>query len=214
MRCRALLFDLDGVLVDSRACVERVWRAWAVDRNIDVGEMIRVGQGRRTSETLRAIAPHLDVAAEVARLDALEEQATDGLLAAPGAATLLGQLRADQWAIVTSCSRSVATLRLTIAGLPIPPVFVTGDQVDRGKPDPQGYLQAADLLRVQPAESLVLEDAPVGIAAARAAGMMVIGLATTHAVDAIAHADIVVSGFGALQIAVLPDGWIEVGSEP
>jgi sugar-phosphatase len=143
-----LLFDLDGVLVDSRACDERVWRSWAAQRGVDADAMIRAGQGRRASETLREIAPDLDVAAEAALLDAMEELETSGLQAAAGAASVLAQLAPDRWAIVTSASRRVARVRLVTAGLPIPAVFITGDQVQRGKPDPQGYLWAAASLRV------------------------------------------------------------------
>ena len=210
MRCRALLFDLDGVLVDSHVADEQVWRTWAAERRVDVEALIRAGQGRRTSDTLRDMAPHLDITAEAAAMDAMEERQTTGILAADGAASLLGRLAAGHWAIVTSASRRVATMRLTVAGLPLPRVFVTGDQVERGKPDPQGYLRAAARLDVPPAESLVLEDAPAGIAAARAAGMRVVGVATTHAVEAISLADLVVPGLSTLRVAVTPDGWIEV----
>jgi sugar-phosphatase len=210
MKCRALLFDLDGVLVDSRVADERVWRAWAAERRVDADALIRAGQGRRSSETLRDVYPHLDIAAEAARLDVMEERETTGIRAAAGAAAILDGLRAHHWAIVTSASRPVATMRLTVSGLPIPRVFVTGDQVRRGKPDPQGYLRAAELLDVSPAESLVFEDAPAGIAAGRAAGMRVVGVASTHAVDAISLADLVVPRLSALQVVVTPDGWIEV----
>lgn len=210
MKCRALLFDLDGVLVDSRVADERVWRAWAAERRVDADALIRAGQGRRSSETLRDVHPHLDIAAEAALLDAMEERETTGIRAAAGAAAMLDGLEVHHWAIVTSASRPVATMRLTVAGLPIPRVFVTGDQVERGKPDPQGYLRAAALLDVQPAESLVFEDAPAGIAAGRAAGMRVVGVATTHAVDAISFADLVVPGLDALRVAVTADGWIEI----
>jgi len=211
MKCRALLFDLDGVLVDSRDADERVWRAWAAERRVDAEALIRVGQGRRSSETLRDLHPHLDIAAEAALLDAMEERETAGIRAAVGAAAMLDRLGVHHWAIVTSASRQVATMRLAVSGLPIPRVFVTGDQVKRGKPDPQGYLRAAALLDVQPAESLVFEDAPAGIAAGRAAGMRVVGVATTHAMEALSVADLLVPALSALRVAVGTDGWIEVG---
>ena len=214
MRCRALLFDLDGVLVDSRACDERVWRSWAALRGVDADAMIRAGQGRRASETLREVAPDLDVAAEAALLDAMEERELSGLQAAAGAASVLAQLAPDRWAIVTSASRRVASVRLVTAGLPIPAVFITGDQVQRGKPDPQGYLWAAASLRVEPADAVVLEDAPAGIAAARAGGMRVVGIATTHAPAAIAAADLIVPDLRALRVAATADGWIEIGVTP
>lgn len=210
LRGRALLFDLDGVLVDSRDADERVWRAWAAVRQVDADALIRAGQGRRSSETLRDIYPYLDIAAEAALLDAMEERETTGIRAAAGAAALLDALKAHHWAIVTSASRPVATMRLTVAGLPIPRFFVTGDQVERGKPDPQGYLRGAALLDVSPAESLVVEDAPAGIAAGQAAGMRVVGVASTQAANAISFADLVVPALSALRVAVTSDGWIEV----
>ena len=203
MRCRALLFDLDGVLVDSLGAVEQIIRSWAATRGVDADAMIRTSLGRRTSETLRAVAPHLDIDAEVAVLDAMEERWTEGIRATPGARELVGQLQPDQWGIVTSGSRAVATQRLTVSGIPIPRVFVTGDEVDRGKPDPECYLRGASQLGIPPAEALVLEDAPIGIAAARAAGMRVVGIAAKDA-------DIVVSDLSGLRVALRSDGWIEV----
>jgi sugar-phosphatase len=206
-----LLFDLDGVLVDSRICDELVWRSWAAQRGVDPDPMIRAGQGRRASETLREVAPDLDAAAEAAVIDAMEERETSGLRAVAGAASLLAQLEPTRWGIVTSASRRVANLRLMTAGLPIPAVFITRDLVERGKPDPQGYLWAAASLRVEPADAVVFEDAPAGIAAARAGGMRVVGIATTHAPAAIAAADLVVPDLSALRLAGTTDEWIEIG---
>jgi sugar-phosphatase len=194
-----ILFDLDGVLVDSRPNIEEVWRAWAAPRGLDADRFIRVAHGRRTSETLREVAPHLDIARETAALDAMEETATDGLVAIPGAEALLASLEPDAWAIVTSGSRTVATLRLTTAGLPIPAVLVTGDEVERGKPDPEPYITAARRTGADPADCVVVEDSPVGIAAGKAAGMRVAAIATTHRAFALAEADVVLA-----QLADLP----------
>lgn len=188
-----ILFDLDGVLVDSRPLIEEIWRAWAVPRGLDETRFIRVAHGRRTSETLREVAPHLDIVRETAALDAMEELATDGLVAIPGAAALLASLAPDTWAIVTSGSRAVARLRLTTAGLPIPPVMVTGDEVERGKPDPEPYLLGAQRTGADPADCVVVEDSPAGIAAGKAAGMRVAAVTTTHRAFALAEADVVLS---------------------
>jgi sugar-phosphatase len=182
-----VLFDLDGVLVDSRGLIESVWRAWAARRGLDPAPFLLVAHGRRTSETLRDVAPSLDLPAATAELDALEERTTTGLVAAPGAAALLAALPQDRWAIVTSGSRAVATRRLRAAGLPVPAVLVTGDAVPRGKPDPAGYLAAADALGFAPQECVVLEDAPPGIAAATAAGMHVVTVAADLTGVRIAH---------------------------
>src|SRR5947208_3816387 len=134
MQCRAILFDLDGVLVDSRECIELIWHAWAAERGLDPADFLRVAHGRRIAETLRLVAPQLDASVEAAVLDAMEEVETRGLRATPGAAALLRQLSEAQRAIVTSGSRAVATLRLRTAGLPIPDVFVTAGDVKQGKP--------------------------------------------------------------------------------
>ena len=204
--CRAILFDLDGVLVDSRRCVERVWRTWAAERTLDPDRFIRESYGRRTSETLRMVAPELNVAAETAVLDAMEEVETEGLAATPGARALLAQLPGDRWAIVTSGSRPVATLRLRTAGLPLPAVLVTGEEVRRGKPDPEPYLIAAARMRLSPADCVVIEDSPAGVESGRAAGMTVVAVGTTHPFDRLAVAHARVAGLDALQVDVVPGG--------
>jgi sugar-phosphatase len=189
-RCAAVLFDLDGVLVDSRACIEGVWRAWAAGKGLDPEPFIRIAHGRRTSETLRTVAPDLDVPAEVAALDRLEETETNGIHPVPGADELLRAIPATRWAIVTSGSRCVASLRLGVVGLPVPNVFITSDAVRQGKPAPEGYLAAAARLGLEPSSCVAVEDSPPGIAAARAAGMRVIALLTTHQDRDLAQADI------------------------
>ncbi|MEO8200510.1 MAG: HAD family hydrolase [Gemmatimonadota bacterium] len=187
--CQAILFDLDGVLVDSRETVERIWHQWAETRGLNPNDFIRVAHGRRISETLRMVAPHLDIDREVAELDAMELVVTTGTRVAPGAATILNTLPRDRWGIVTSGSDAVARLRLGTAGLPVPDVFITAERVKRGKPDPQGYAIGAEQLGRGPAHCLVFEDAPPGVAAGKAAGMRVVALLTTHQADALASAD-------------------------
>ena len=203
MQFRAILFDLDGVLVDSRECIELIWHAWAGERGLDPAEFLSVAHGRRIAETLRLVAPQLDAAAEAAVLDAMEEVETRGLRAAPGAAALLRQLSEAQRAIVTSGSRPVATLRLRTAGLPIPGVFVTAGDVQRGKPDPEGYLLAARRLGVAPADCVVVEDSPPGVGAGKAAGMRVIALLTTYPAAALSVADAQLASLADLRIRVL-----------
>jgi sugar-phosphatase len=187
-QCRAILFDLDGVLVDSRRAVEEVWRIWGRERDRDPEPFIRVAHGRRISETLRMVDPELDTAREAAALDSLEERVTTGIIAVPGAPELVASIPPDRWGIVTSGSARIARLRLSLAGIPVPPVFVTAEQVKVGKPDPQGYLAGARALGQLPADCLVFEDAPPGVAAAKAAGMRVVGILTTQAASALAAA--------------------------
>jgi sugar-phosphatase len=138
---------------------------------------------------MRLVAPELDATAEAALLDALEERETRGLVAAPGAPALLASIPSGRWGIVTSGSRAIATLRLGVAGIEPPAVFVTGDEVQRGKPDPECYLLGARRIGVAPRDCVVIEDSPPGVAAGKAAGMRVIAVLTTHAAEAVRAAD-------------------------
>lgn len=190
--CAAILFDLDGVLVDSTASVARVWEHWAKQHNVSVDEAIRVAHGRRTLETIRILAPHLDAEAETLRLEAREADDPGAMQRVNGALELLSSLPADRWAVVTSGTRYLATRRLQHNGLPAPAVFVTADEVTRGKPHPEPYLKGAELLGVPPRQCLVFEDAPAGIEAARAAGMSAVALCTTYPAADLAHADAVI----------------------
>ena len=176
--CSAVLFDLDGVLVDSAAYVERQWRQWAHTRGLEAEPFLRVCHGRRALETIRLAAPELDAEAEVAAL--VREEPPEEIQPLEGAAGLLATLPAGSWAVATSGTRATATARLRQAGLPQPSVLVCAEDVVQGKPSPDPYLEAAARLGVTPSACVVIEDAPAGIEAARAAGMTVIGLTTTH----------------------------------
>ena len=170
--------------------VEGVWKVWAAEKGIDPAPFLAIAHGRRTSEILRAVAPSLDIAAETNRLDRMEEFATDGLVPIPGAPEFVGSLPPDRWGVVTSGHRECAEFRLRHVGIPFPRVFITGDMVKRGKPDPEGYLAGAEQLGFSTEDIVVFEDAPPGIAAARAAGIRVIGLLTTHPADALAGTEL------------------------
>jgi sugar-phosphatase len=179
--CKAFLFDLDGVLVDSRSVVERTWRRWAERHRIDPLPFLQIAHGRRARDTLRMIMPRLATDAEVDWLDATELADREGLHAVAGASELVTALPRDRWAIVTSCGRDLARLRLGIAGVPIPDVMIVAEDAKRGKPAPDGYLFGAERLGYAPSNCIVFEDAPAGIAAGLAAGARVIGVTTTHA---------------------------------
>lgn len=185
--CRAVLFDLDGVLADSRRVVEGVWKKWGALRGLDPAPFLAIAHGRRTSEILRTVAPHLDIAAETELLDRMEEFETEGLVPIPGAREFVGSLPPNRWGVVTSGHRACAEFRLKCVGIRVPRVFITGDMVQRGKPDPEGYLRAAKELEVSPSDCVVFEDAPPGVAAAHAAGMRVVGVLTTHPPHALSH---------------------------
>ncbi len=192
LNASAVLFDMDGVLVDSRAVVERAWRVWAVNHHLDVEAILRVAHGRRTRDTVAEVAPHLDAIAEGEWLDATERNDDHGLVAVPGAARLLASLPRERWAIVTSADQSLARDRLSACGLAIPDHLVSTDRVKRGKPSPDGYLMGAALLGFAASECLVFEDSAPGIEAGRAAGMRVIGVATTQPRDAIRGVEAVI----------------------
>jgi sugar-phosphatase len=189
----AVLFDCDGVLVDSAASVERAWRRWAYEHGLDGDAIVAVAHGRRTEDTLRELGFTGDLAAEVERLEGAEIADAAGVSGFPEAAALLPTLPPETWAVVTSGTRALATSRLAAAGLPLPAVLVTADDVAAGKPDPEGYLEAARRLGRPPADCLVLEDAPAGVQAALAAGMRVVGLPTTHPAEELAAATLVAS---------------------
>jgi mannitol-1-/sugar-/sorbitol-6-phosphatase len=192
----ALLVDLDGTLVDSTAPVRRAWAAFADRHGLDPEHVHRFAQGRPSRESVRLLAPHADQAAEAEALERAEVGDTDGIVALPGAGDLLSGGR--RLAIVTSCSQVLATVRLRAASLPIPPVLVSADDVAQGKPDPTCYLLGARRLRVDPRRCLVLEDAPAGISAGRAAGARVLALRTTHADADLHQADAIVDDLSRL----------------
>jgi len=203
--CKAILFDLDGVLVNSAECVERTWRGWASRHRLDPERVIAMAHGRRTIETVRLVAPHLSVDAEVASLEANEAMTSEGIYEVTGARELLERLPAHKWAVVTSGIRTVAELRLKLTGLPAPNVMICADDIERGKPDPEGYLKAAAGLGYAAGDCIVIEDAPAGIEAAHAAGMQVVAIASTYAPDRLAVADAVVEQLADLRIALNGD---------
>ncbi|WP_396448042.1 HAD-IA family hydrolase [Actinomadura sp.] len=178
--CAAVLFDVDGTLVDSTPLVERAAREWAAEYGIDPEEFLADAHGRRTSDRVAEFLPPGLVAEATARLDALESTGTDGITALPGAVDLLAGLGGLPHAFVTSMDRAQLALRTGVAGVPLPPTVVTAEDVPAGKPDPSGYLQAAARLGVDPADCVVIEDAPAGIAAGRAAGATVVAVLTSH----------------------------------
>jgi len=177
--CRALLFDLDGVLIDSTPAVTRVWSRWAIAHGFDPDEVVRRAHGRPSVATIRDYLPHADHEAENLKVESGEIQDLEGVVTLPGARELLSALPLDRWTIVTSCTRPLAEVRLRAAGLPIPERLLTCDDVTNGKPDPEPYLRGASLLGVPAIECVVVEDVPAGIRAGKAAGARVIACRTT-----------------------------------
>lgn len=177
LTCRAVLFDMDGTLVDSTAIVEEVWGEFAARYGLDIAEILRTSHGVQAADTVRRFAPAgADVAALTEELGAMERVRTAGIIALPGAADLLRSLPAQAVALVTSADRTLADIRMDAAGLDMPATAVTADLVTRGKPHPEGYLMAAGLLGVKPDDAVVFEDAPAGIAAGVAAGIRTVAV--------------------------------------
>lgn len=201
--CSAILFDLDGVLVDSTRSVARQWRLWAQENGVDPEQVLKIAHGRRTVEVVRLLAPHLPAEEEVQKLEQREAADTEGVTVMPGAADLVRSIPDGRWAVATSGTRYLATSRLRLGNLPIPRVLVSADEVVKGKPDPEPFLKGAELLGMNAEECLVIEDAPAGIRAAHAGGMKVIALPSTYPVSELQEADAVVQGLQKIRV-----GWL------
>lgn len=193
MSLRFVLSDLDGTLVDSTPAVARSWRTWSSRHGLDGDAIIAASHGCPAAETVARVLPDADVAVEAAALEDLEVGDTDGVVALPGAAEVLA-LAHDRVAIVTSCTERLARARLAAAGLPLPAVLVCFDMVERGKPAPDPFLLGARRLGADPAACIVLEDAPAGITAGRAAGMTVFAVTTSHPTAALRDAQRIAAG--------------------
>ena len=203
--CAAILFDLDGVLVDSTGSVTRQWKRWAEEHSINPQKVVEIAHGVRSIEIVRQLAPYLDAEAEVARLEKREADDQDGVAVMPGAAELIQAIPDGRWCVVTSGTRYLATARLKLANLPTPRVLVSADDVSKGKPDPEPYLMGAKLLGMNPSECLVIEDAPAGIRAAHAGEMKAIAITSTYPASALQEADVVVEKLAQIKIKG-PDG--------
>jgi sugar-phosphatase len=202
---RALLFDLDGVLADSTASVEGHWRRWAEGHGIDTNGLMERVHGRRAIDSIGEMAPHLDAMAEYRALVQLEAGDVTEVTEAPGAVQFIASLPRESWGIVTSGVREVALARLHAANLPAPPLLIHADMLSRGKPDPEGYLLGARELGVSPAECVMFEDAPVGVAAGLAAGMQCIALTTTHSAESLGAAHFIVASLASLRVDAVRD---------
>ena len=212
----AFLFDMDGTLLDSIASANRAWAKWAAGYGLDFEPIKKTMHGMRAVETIRRWGPaHLDVEAEVAALVEAEMDDVDDITAISGADAFLRALPPDKWALVTSAPRLLALRRIEAAGLPEPPMLITADDVERGKPAPDCFLKAAETLGVAPGDCLVWEDAPAGIAAAEAAGMAVVVIGATHA-SPMETDHPVIGGYDDLEV-IAADGTLQLAirdSEP
>jgi mannitol-1-/sugar-/sorbitol-6-phosphatase len=202
IRCRAFLFDMDGVLVDSTPAVARVWTAWANRFGLDPAEVVRQAHGRPSIATIRELLPSADHHAENQAIEKAEIEDIEDVVALPGTIQLLSALPADRFAVVTSATGALAIVRLRAAGFAIPKHLVTSDDIQRGKPNPEPYLRGARILGLSPTDCVVIEDAPAGIQSGKAAGSRVIALRTTAPDSALrdAGADWIVTDCSAISL--------------
>ncbi len=186
--------------MDSTQAVDREWREWARRKGVNGDAIMAIAHGVRSLEVIQRVAPHLDAEAEAREIENEEAHDQQGVLVMPGAADLVASITDGRWGVVTSGSKLLATARLSFGGLPVPKVLVTSDDVTFGKPHPEPYLKGAVGLGFDPADCLVIEDAPAGIQSARAGGMKVIGITSTYPAAALHLADAVIGKLAQIQV--------------
>lgn len=205
----AVLFDMDGTLIDSIPIVIRSWLRWADEEGVDPHRLAGF-HGVPARAIAERLLPPERVDAAVERIDAIELADTDDITILPGAVEALEALHPGHCAIATSCTAPLARVRIAATGLPAPSVVVTASDVERGKPYPDPYLLAARRLGVDPTRCLVVEDAPGGLEAARAAGCATLAVTTTTDSSELI-ADAVVDHLGEVRFAVA-DGGVRVAA--
>ncbi|HZQ96586.1 MAG TPA: HAD family hydrolase [Candidatus Sulfotelmatobacter sp.] len=179
IECAALLFDMDGVLINSTPAVARVWRRWAMEHGFDPEEVVARAHGRPSLTTVKEYLPQADHEAENREVERREIEDLKGVVPLPGALDLLASLPPDRWTIVTSCTRALAEVRIRAAGLPLPRQLITSNDITNGKPHPDPYLKGALKLGFPASDCVVVEDVPAGVRSGKAAGAKVIGFTTT-----------------------------------
>ncbi len=206
---KGLLFDMDGVLISSIGSVVRCWQRWCKQYDVPNAEQFHVPHGTRAVDIVRLLKPEFDesqVAEGLRVIEDMEVEDTDDLTVLPGVKRLLEGLPPERWAIVTSATRRLLIGRLEAAGLPVPPRFISGDMVVRGKPDPEPYRRGAELLGLMPAQCIVVEDAPSGVGAGVAAGCPVLGVLGTHPADQLHRAMWLVRSLNDVAVTAKRDG--------
>lgn len=206
---QGLLFDMDGVLISSIGSVRRSWRKWAKMYGVPDAENYEVPHGMRAIEIVKSLRPDIDAEEGLRVIEQIEIDDTEDLKVLPGVKALLESLPMDRWAIVTSATKRLTIERLKVAGLPLPEKLITADMVERGKPDPEPYRRGAALLGLGNAECVVVEDAPSGVGAGKAAGSRVLGVVGTHSLEELHQADWVVGSLDGVGVTAL-DGRLEL----
>ena len=203
---KGLLFDMDGVLISSIGSVIRSWRVWAKRYGLPDADTYEVPHGMRAIEIVKSLRPDIDPQEGLRVIEDLEIEDMADLKVLPGVKTLLESLPRDRWAIVTSATHRLMLGRLAAAGLPIPERIISADMVERGKPDPEPYVRGAQLLGFEPAQCIVIEDAPSGVGAGTAAGCRVLAVLGTHSADELRGSSWIVSSLQSVTISANPDG--------
>ena len=206
---KGLLFDMDGVLISSVGSVVRCWRRWCEIYGVPNAESYNVPHGTRAVDIVRMLKPEFDeaqVAEGLRMIEDLEIADTDDIVVLPGAKALLQRLPQERWAIVTSATRRLLVARLAAAGLPIPERLISGDMVERGKPDPEPYRRGAEMLGLTPGQCVVVEDAPSGVGAGLAAGCRVLGVLGTHELSELEDATWITGSLEEVAVKISADG--------
>jgi mannitol-1-/sugar-/sorbitol-6-phosphatase len=189
---RGILFDMDGVLINSTAADERSWRRWARFHGMEESFSVHSTHGIRSVDVVRALRPDLDPLVEARRLEEFDAEDLKGIFVLPGTQQLIASLPAGTWTIATSASERLMRRRLHSVGISIPRQVITADQVNRGKPHPEPFENGARILGLAPSDCLVIEDAPSGIEAGKAAGCKVLAVLSSHEASELAFADWIV----------------------
>ena len=205
MRCRGVLFDMDGILISSLGSVERSWHTWAVSRGVDPAIAIHTAHGCRAIETVRKLRPDLDDEAELKFIEDLEVADNEGLAVLPGIQELLAALPTQRWTVVTSATERLARIRMAAAGITAPERIITADRVTFGKPHPEPYLKGAGILGIDPADCVVFEDSASGTKAGREAGCTVVGTTFSHSIEELGAAHYLVTDLTGISVEVLPE---------
>lgn len=213
VRCKGILFDMDGILISSLASVERSWTKWARLRDLDPASVLSLIHGRRAIESVAMLRPDLDPATELALIEDIELADGEGITVLPGVKELLATLPKDRWTVVTSATERLARMRLAGSGFAVPERLVTADTVNEGKPNPAPYYAGAALLGFAPQECVVFEDSASGVAAGCAAGCIVVGTTFSHEAEHLECASYLVRDLAGVSAAVFP-GELELRFTP
>lgn len=208
IRCKGILFDMDGILVSSLESVERSWSKWAQMRGMDPELTCKTAHGRRAIDTIAGLRPDLDVESELKIIEAIEVEDNEGLAVLPGVLELLAALPPNRWTVVTSATERLARVRIKAGGIPAPERLIAADFVTKGKPHPEPFLAGARLLGFAPQDCVVFEDSASGAKAGRAAGCTVVATTFSHPIESLDAAHYLVKDVAGVTVEQDADGLV------